>query len=324
MRFISPKTDFAFKKIFASDESHDILISFLNAIIYSGNQVIKSLEIIDPYNPANVVDLKDSYLDVRAVLADETTVIIEMQVWNVEAFEKRVIYNLCKTYVNQLKSGQGYSYLNPVIALTITDFELFSGTDKIITRFHFQEEEEKISYQEKQLKLVFVELPKFIKKLEDLESLADKWIYFLKEAPSLEVIPDKIREIPQIEKAMNIANRAGLTVAELEELQKEEILMEDRRGEITFAKKEAKEEGRAEGRAEGKAEGRAEGIEQGIIQGRRMVLVRQLQRRLGELNPSAIILIEGLNSQDLARLEEAMWDFSTIEDLLKWLEEYCG
>ncbi|MCP2731886.1 Rpn family recombination-promoting nuclease/putative transposase [Limnofasciculus baicalensis] len=308
MRFISPKTDFAFKKIFASDESHDILISFLNAIIYSGNRVIKSLEIINPYNPANIVDLKDSYLDVRAVLADETTVIIEMQVWNVEAFEKRVIYNLCKTFVNQLKSGQGYSYLNPVIALTITDFQLFPSTEKVITRFHFQEEEEDISYQEKTLKMVFVELPKFTKKLEDLESLADKWIYFLKEAPSLEVIPPKMQEIPQIEKAMNIANQAGLSVEELEELHKEELFLEDRRGEITLAKREGREEGR----------------EEGIIQGERMLLLRQIERRFGKLTSAAIVVIEGLNSQDLERLSEAMWDFSAIEDLVNWLEEYSG
>ncbi len=38
MRFISPKTDFAFKKIFGSEQSKDILISFLNAIIYSGGR----------------------------------------------------------------------------------------------------------------------------------------------------------------------------------------------------------------------------------------------------------------------------------------------
>ncbi|HAX85749.1 MAG TPA: transposase, partial [Cyanobacteria bacterium UBA11370] len=255
MRFISPKTDFAFKKIFASDESKDILISFLNAMIYSGNPVIENLEIIDPYNAGDVVDLKDSYLDVKAVLEDKTTVIIEMQVWNVEAFEKRVVYNLCKTYANQLKSGQGYSYLNPVIALTITDFKLFPSTEKIISRFYFQEEAEHFPYQEHELKMVFVELPKFNKKLEDLESLADKWIYFIKEAPSLEVIPPKMREIPQIEKALNIANQASLSVEELEKLHKQEMFLEDRRGEMIFAKREAREEGLQEGRQEGRQEG---------------------------------------------------------------------
>ena len=48
MRFINPKTDYAFKKIFGSAESKDILISFLNALIYEGNSTIEDLEIINP------------------------------------------------------------------------------------------------------------------------------------------------------------------------------------------------------------------------------------------------------------------------------------
>jgi hypothetical protein len=48
MRFISPKTDFAFKKIFGSTDSKNILISFLNAILYRGQPIVKDLEIINP------------------------------------------------------------------------------------------------------------------------------------------------------------------------------------------------------------------------------------------------------------------------------------
>jgi predicted transposase/invertase (TIGR01784 family) len=51
MRFISPKVDYAFKKIFGSEQSKDILISFLNAIVYGGEKVIQSLTIVNPYNP---------------------------------------------------------------------------------------------------------------------------------------------------------------------------------------------------------------------------------------------------------------------------------
>lgn len=80
MRLISPKIDYAFKKIFGSDQSQDILISFLNAIIYHGENKIKSLTILNPYNPGQVQTLKDSYLDVRVVLDDNSQVIIEMQV----------------------------------------------------------------------------------------------------------------------------------------------------------------------------------------------------------------------------------------------------
>ncbi len=251
MRFISPKTDFAFKKIFGSDRSKDILISFLNAIIYSGDSIIHDLEIIDPYNAGDVSVLKDSYLDVKAVLADKTTVIIEMQVSNVEAFEKRVVYNLCKSYGNQLDSGQAYYELTPIIALTITDFKLFSSTTKVINRFCFQEEEEHFGYQENELRIVFVELPKFTKNLEELESITDKWIYFIKEAPSLEVIPEKMRQVPQIEQALNIANQADLTVKELEKVHRQEMFWQDRRGALRFARKEGREEGREEGKEEG-------------------------------------------------------------------------
>ncbi|NES85811.1 MAG: Rpn family recombination-promoting nuclease/putative transposase, partial [Moorea sp. SIO2B7] len=243
MRFISPKTDFAFKKIFGSDQSKDILISFLNAMIYSGNSVIQDLEIIDPYSAGDVVDLKDTYLDVKAVLEDGTTVIIEIQLWNVEAFKKRVVYNLCKTYGNQLQLGQGYFDLNPVIALTITDFKLFPSSEKVISCFYFQEEEDHLPYQENELKLVFVELPKFTKQLEDLESVIDKWIYFIKEAPNLEIIPDNFREIPQLEKALTIANQAGLSVSEVEKLRKQEMVLEDSRGALSFAKRQGREEG---------------------------------------------------------------------------------
>jgi hypothetical protein len=49
MIFINPKTDFAFKKIFGSGQSHGILISFLNGILYEGQSIVKDLTILDPY-----------------------------------------------------------------------------------------------------------------------------------------------------------------------------------------------------------------------------------------------------------------------------------
>ena len=94
MRFINPKTDYAFKKIFGSEQSHDILISFLNAILYDGKPVIQDLEILNPYLAPKIRGVKQTYLDVKATLDNETTVIIEMQVLNIEGFEKRILY-LC-------------------------------------------------------------------------------------------------------------------------------------------------------------------------------------------------------------------------------------
>ena len=103
MIFINPKTNFAFKKIFGSDQSHDILISFLNAILYNGQPTIQSLEILNPYTAPQIRGIKDSYLDVRALLNSGQTVIIEMQVLNVEGFEKRILYNAAKANPTQLE-----------------------------------------------------------------------------------------------------------------------------------------------------------------------------------------------------------------------------
>ena len=60
--------------------------------------------------------VKDTYVDVKAVLDDDTTVIIEMQILNHPGFEKRVLYNAAKNYSIQLTKNENYHLLNPVIA----------------------------------------------------------------------------------------------------------------------------------------------------------------------------------------------------------------
>jgi predicted transposase/invertase (TIGR01784 family) len=66
--FINPKTDFAFKKIFGSEQSHGILVSFLNGILYAGESLIEDLEILNPYQAPRIRGVKDTYLDVKARL----------------------------------------------------------------------------------------------------------------------------------------------------------------------------------------------------------------------------------------------------------------
>ena len=242
MRFINPKTDFAFKRIFGSSESKNILKSFLNALIYEGKPVIEDLEIIDPALGAKIAGLKDTYLDVKAKINQGKTVIIEMQVLNVSAFAKRVIYNAAKTYVTQLGKGEGYSKLKPVIALTITDFEMFENTPKVISHFVFQERDDFFEYPDPEIELFFVELPKFNKILEELETLTDKWIYFMKNAPSLALIPDKMEEVSEIKQAFVIANEANLSPTELEDLEKREMVIEDQRNAVRKGREEGMRE----------------------------------------------------------------------------------
>jgi len=229
MEFINPKTDFGFKKIFASPQSKEVLMSFLNAMLYKGEPTITDLEIIDPYAAPAITGLKDTYLDVKAKITGNKTVIIEMQVINVEAFTKRVIYNAAKTYSTQLKPREGYSKLNPLIALIITDFILFENTEKFLSHFVFKEVEENFEYY-REIELVFLELPKFHKRLEEVENLIQSWVYFIKNAPELEEILDILASVPEIRTAFNIANRSALSLKELEGLEKREMFFEDQRG----------------------------------------------------------------------------------------------
>jgi predicted transposase/invertase (TIGR01784 family) len=163
------------------------------------------------------------------VLDNGSTVLIEMQGFKGASFEKRVIYNLMTTYANQLNYGEGYSYLKPVISLTITDFSLFEQTQHFLTRFGLKEQQELFDYIDPELELIVVELPKFTKTLDELDSLTDKWIYFIKEAPNLDVIPPAFRHVPELDKAMNMANQANLSVEEVEKLHKRELFEEEQR-----------------------------------------------------------------------------------------------
>lgn len=303
MNFINPKTDFGFKKIFASPQSKEVLISFLNAMLYNGEPTIQDLEIIDTYAAPSITGLKDTYLDVKAKITGNKTVIIEMQVINVEAFTKRVIYHAAKTYATQLKPREGYSKLNPLIALTITDFILFENTEKFLSHFVFKEVEENFEYY-REIELVFLELPKFQKKLEEVENLIQSWVYFIKNAPELEEIPDVLASVPEIQTAFNIANRSNLNLDELEALEKREMFFEDQRGAVI--------------------KGMQEGRQEGLIEGQIALILRQLARRTGEIPPETQTRIQQLSPAQLDDLGEILLDFTSQQDLITWLESVSG
>jgi predicted transposase/invertase (TIGR01784 family) len=289
-KFIDPKTDFAFKKIFGSEQSQAILVSFLNGILYAGESTIQSLKILNPYQAPRIRGVKDTYLDVKARLRDDQTVIIEMQVLNVEGFEKRVLYNAAKAYSIQLNQGEAYKLLNPVIALTLTDFVMFDEFESAISRFVLKEKHHLVDYPSSDLELVFVELPKFHKALEELESLTDKWLYFIEHTRELDKIPAVMDEVPEIRQAFEVASQANLTPDELDELEHQIIFIQDQRNAISLAEKQGIQRGRTEGRAEGRAEGERSA---------KLAIARNL---LATLDNEAIAQITGLTITEIERL----------------------
>ncbi|WP_026794085.1 MULTISPECIES: Rpn family recombination-promoting nuclease/putative transposase [Planktothrix] len=323
MKFINPKTDYAFKKIFGSDQSQDILISFLNAIVYQGETFITALEIIDPYAPGRISGLKTTYFDVKAQLNNGENVLIEMQAFNVPAFGKRILYNTAKMYVNQLKLGEVYPELRAAIGVAVTDFIMFNEHNKVISQFTLKEDELLLNYQHSPLKLVFVELPKFNKTLEELTTITDKWLYFLRKAPDLEVVPESMLIVPEIEKAFAIADRVNLSLEEVDDLEKREQFERERIGAIEFGKAQGLAEGIQIGEQIGEQRGEQRGEQIGEQRGKINLIKRLLQRQLGELNQSIEDSLSQLTSEQLSALAEAIFDFSSVGDLSSWLETNC-
>ena len=215
MQFIDVRTDFAFKKVFGSKQSKDILISFLNAILDFEETPIVDLTIVDPYQAPPAQGMKQTYVDVKANLEGGTQVFIKIQILSSTTAKKRVQYNAAKAYSTQLNEGEPYSNLKPVITLTITDFKMFETGEEVISDFRMWEKT-RFELYTNQMALIFVELPKFNKKLTQLKSITDKWIYFLKNAGSLKSIPKTLAHEPAINNAFSIANRASLTAKELD------------------------------------------------------------------------------------------------------------
>ncbi|MBF0143971.1 MAG: Rpn family recombination-promoting nuclease/putative transposase [Magnetococcales bacterium] len=298
MKFIDPRIDFAFKKIFGSEDAKDILISFLESLLrLEGDRRIAELTILDPFLAPRIREMKYSILDVRCRDHRGTTYIVEMQVQKVAAFVKRIQYNTAKAYIHQIGQGQEYPRLNQVIAVTITDFILFEGFDHYVSRHEYRETVTGGFFLEEILHY-FIELPKFTKSLEESGEVLDQWIYFIKMASSLESVPEQIRVIP-IRHAFEKAMVANMTPEELEFYDKAGIAITDARGAVELAREEGEAKGRQEGRQEGEAD----------------FLLRLLRRRFGPLTDAVESRVRTADRQTLVVWGDRVLDVKELDEV---------
>jgi len=204
MKFADPKNDLAFKKIFGNEKKKEILISFLNAVLdFKGEKRIVDVKIVNPYQVPKIEDLKETILDIKAKNEKGEEFIVEMQKRNLGDFAKRSLYYTSKAYVSQLDKKQDYSKLKKVYFIGILNFNIFEG-DNYITR-HLILNQETLKQELKDFEFTFIELPKFNKKLNELETILDKWIYFIKYAQDLTMIPKEFESIEEFKEAFEEA-----------------------------------------------------------------------------------------------------------------------
>jgi predicted transposase/invertase (TIGR01784 family) len=241
VKFVDIKNDIAFRKIFGNENRKEVLISFLNAILLlQYNNKIIAVDILTPYQLPDIKGGKVTIVDVKAKDQNGKTYIVEMQVAEVEGFDKRVLYYASKSYTAQIERGDQYENLNPTYFIGILDFEV-TKNPSYINRHKIVDIETNENYI-KDIEFNFIELPKFNKKENELESIIDQWVYFIKNAENLNIIPDNVKD-EGLKFAYQDADKHNWSKAELDAYDYVLMREQDDRGRISLAiKKELKKE----------------------------------------------------------------------------------
>jgi predicted transposase/invertase (TIGR01784 family) len=286
-RYLNPKTDLTFKRIFA-DHPH-LLIHFLNSVMpFETDRHIIELEYLPsemvPENPGK----KFSIVDVRCKDNFGRQFIIEMQGFWQPAFFNRIVFNAGKAYVKQLDSGENYQLLQPVYTLSILTENFDHATDKFYHHFqivNLENTNEIIPC----LEFVLVELTdKFLPETMNHRKLAVLWLRFLKEVgEKMAVLPAELQENEYIRKAAELCERGAYTP---EELARYDGFLDAVRIENTI-KESARIEGKAIGLEEGEAIGLEKEKEQAVIRGHNKGYSIDTITEFTDLSPDQILKI---------------------------------
>ena len=134
-KFLDPKNDVAFKKIFGTEKNKDILIQFLNDVIdFNGKKPIKKVTFLKNELDPGTAAQKVSLVDILCEDQNGVRYIVEMQVFRQKGFEKRAQYYAAKAYTSQAKKNGEYNNLKEVIFLAIVDFDMFPKKERLQIR----------------------------------------------------------------------------------------------------------------------------------------------------------------------------------------------
>lgn len=260
-KFLDPKNDVAFKKIFGTEKNKDILIHFLNdVIIFKERRPIVDVTFLKTIQDPETASKKTSIVDIMCKDEKENTYIVEMQIAREKGFEKRAQYYAAKAYISQAKVKGQYFNLKEVIFLAISDKILFPKKKEYISD-HVILDKKNHDNDLKDFSFTFIELEKFNKTIDQLETIVDKWSYFFKHAE--EVSEQDVSRIVDhdliFERVFHELDRFSWSDEELFTYDQAEKYEEAFLASLAFQFDEGLAKGKAEGISEGLAKGKAEG-----------------------------------------------------------------
>ena len=257
-KFLNPKNDVAFKKIFGTEKNKDILIHFLNdMLVFREKKPITEVTFLKTVQDPEIASKKTSIVDILCQDDAGNSYVVEMQVAQSKGFEKRAQYYAAKAYIAQMDKGdQKYYNLKEVIFLAIADFIMFPDkesykSDHVIL--------DKDTYQNdlKDFSFTFLELEKFTHDKDHLSSMIEKWAYYFKHAE--ETSEEELHQIFEkdiiIRKAYEELNRFSWNEDELRDY--ESVVKRDMDNQAVL------EEQLDQAEAKGIEIGEARGIEKG-------------------------------------------------------------
>ncbi|WP_341748508.1 Rpn family recombination-promoting nuclease/putative transposase [Candidatus Tisiphia endosymbiont of Sialis lutaria] len=301
-KFLDPKNDFCFRQIFGTEKNKDILVHFLNDVLkFEGSDKITNVVFLPTIQDPDIAIYRKSIVDVLCKDQHGNQFIVEMQVSEHKGFEKRAQYYAAKAYSKQiLKEDENhkklavYAKLKGVIFLAIADFVMFDDKKHWKSK-HCLLDTESYANDLKDFHFVFLELEKFNKTINELETIEEKWMYFFKHAGdstlTLTDIEHLIGKDKIIRRAFEAVDQASWSEAELNTYE-----------EITKARLDnlAVEQQKIEdAEARGKAEGKAEGIKENAI-----VMAKKMLAKRKPIDE--IIEFTGLTLEEIEKLKEEM------------------
>lgn len=302
-KYLNPFTDFGFKKLFGSEPNKDLLMNFLNQLLPPQHQIQELTYARNELLGDTRLD-RGAVFDIYCVSPSGEHFIVEMQKAKQLYFKDRSVFYATWPIREQGQRGDDWNYrLTPVYLIGILDFVFSEDADapEVCHRVQLRDQVNRVFYDK--LLLIYLEMPKFTKTEDELETLFDKWLYVLKHLPKLTERPAKLQE-RVFGKLLDAAEIGGFNREELLAYENSLKHYRDSRNVVDTALIEGHAKGRAEGieigRAEGVEIGRAEGVEIGELKRARETARKALLRNIPI---SEIAEITGLTEEEIAELQ---------------------
>ena len=299
-KYINPYTDFGFKKLFGTEMNKDLLVSFLNALFNDSTKEIEDVQYLNSENLGEGYGDRRSVFDVYCIAKDNSRFIVEMQKAEQTYFKDRSLYYTTTPIRQQAKKGKWDYRLDNVYTVGILNFEFPNGeypADDCRHEIKLMDTKDKHVFYDK-LSFIYLEMPKFVKTEDELETMFDKWMFVLHNLYRLLERPKALQD-RIFQKLFEQAEIAKYN--EVERRQYEESLKEywDYTSTLDTAFNKGELKGLEKGREEGLAQGREEGLAKGMAQG-----ISEVARNLKAMGMGIdnIIKATGLTAKEIEAL----------------------